>query len=192
MSTYKAPLDDIRFVLFDLLHADTAFQRLGFNDATRDILDAVMDEGARFCETVLAPLNAVGDQVGCTLDKDTGAVTTPPGYKEAYAEYAAGGWAGLSAPEAFGGQGLPHAAGIPIKEMIDAANLSWGNFPLLSHGATEALLHHGEDWQREALRKVSPTTSSATARGTRWRCGASTPTFVSRCSGSSGARARGS
>ncbi len=151
MSTYKAPLDDIRFVLFDVLHADAAFQRLGFTDATRDILDAVMDEGARFCETVLAPLNAVGDQVGCTLDKASGQVTTPPGFKEAYAEYAAGGWAGLSSPEAFGGQGLPHAAGVPIKEMIDAANLSWGNFPLLSHGATEALLHHGEDWQREAF-----------------------------------------
>ena len=153
MSIYKAPLDDIRFVLFDLLQADTAFQRLGFTDATRDILDAVLDEGARFCETVLAPLNAVGDQAGCTLDKETGKVTTPPGFKEAYAEYAAGGWPGLSAPEVFGGQGLPQAAGVPIKEMIDAANLSWGNFPLLSHGATEALLHHGEDWQREAFLK---------------------------------------
>ncbi|MBB1089472.1 acyl-CoA dehydrogenase C-terminal domain-containing protein [Lysobacter sp. SG-8] len=150
-SSYKAPLDDMRFALFDVLGAEDAFQRLGFTDATRDILDAVLEEGARFCETVLAPLNAVGDTHGCTLDKDTGAVTTPPGFKEAYAQYAEGGWAGLVSPVEFGGQGLPHAAGVPMKEMIDAANLSWGNFPLLSHGATEALLQHGEDWQKQAF-----------------------------------------
>jgi alkylation response protein AidB-like acyl-CoA dehydrogenase len=80
-------------------------------------------------------------------------VTTPPGFKQAYQQYVEGGWAGLVSPTEFGGQGLPHAAGIPLKEMIDAANLAWGNFPLLSHGATEALLHHGEDWQREVFLK---------------------------------------
>jgi alkylation response protein AidB-like acyl-CoA dehydrogenase len=153
MSTYQAPLTDMRFVLFDVLDAETCFARLGFTDATRDVLDAVLEEGARFTETVLAPLNAIGDRSGCTLDRTTGEVTTPPGFKQAYAQYVEGGWSGLTASPGFGGQGLPHAAGVPIKEMIDAANLSWGNFPLLSHGATEALVHHGEDWQREVFLK---------------------------------------
>jgi alkylation response protein AidB-like acyl-CoA dehydrogenase len=153
MSQYQAPLNDMRFAMFDVLGVDACFARLGFTDATRDVLDAVLEEGARFTETVLAPLNAVGDRVGCTLDKTTGSVTTPPGFREAYAQYVEGGWSGLTSPPEFGGQGLPHAAGIALKEMIDAANLAWGNFPLLSHGATEALLHHGEDWQREVFLK---------------------------------------
>ncbi|MBW3550864.1 MAG: acyl-CoA dehydrogenase C-terminal domain-containing protein [Proteobacteria bacterium] len=119
----------------------------------RDVLDAVLQEGARFNETVLAPLNAIGDQVGCSHDKATGAVTTPPGFKQAYAQYVEGGWAGLTSPVEFGGQGLPLAAGVPLKEMIDAANLAWGNFPLLSHGATEALQQHGDAWQREMFLK---------------------------------------
>jgi alkylation response protein AidB-like acyl-CoA dehydrogenase len=153
MSSYRAPLSDMRFVLFDVLGAGPLFARLGFDDATRDIVDAVLEEGARFTETVLAPLNRVGDETGCRYDQDTGAVTTPPGFKQAYAQYVEGGWAGLVSPVEFGGQGLPHAAGMPLKEMIDAANLAWGNFPLLSHGATEALLHHGEPWQQEAFLK---------------------------------------
>ncbi|MBX9403963.1 acyl-CoA dehydrogenase C-terminal domain-containing protein [Lysobacter sp. BMK333-48F3] len=153
MSTYKAPLADMRFALFDVLGAEAAFQRLGYADASRDVLDAVLDEGARFTETVLAPLNSVGDQIGCSHDKASGVVTTPPGFKQAYAQYVEGGWAGLTSDTRFGGQGLPHAAGVPLKEMIDAANLAWGNFPLLSHGATEALLHHGEEWQQEVFLK---------------------------------------
>ncbi len=153
MSTYKAPLADMRFALFDVIGAEDAFQKLGFADATRDVLDAVLEEGARFTQTVLAPLNEVGDRIGCVLDKATGAVATPPGFKQAYAQYVDGGWAGLVSPVEFGGQGLPHAAGVPLKEMIDAANLAWGNFPLLSHGATEALLHHGEAWQQEVFLK---------------------------------------
>ncbi len=153
MSTYRAPLSDMRFVLFDVLGAEALFSRLGFDDATRDVVDAVLEEGARFTETVLAPLNRIGDEIGCSYDRATGDVTTPPGFKQAYAQYVEGGWAGLVSPVEFGGQGLPHAAGVPLKEMIDAANLAWGNFPLLSHGATEALLHHGEPWQREAFLK---------------------------------------
>ena len=153
MSTYHAPLRDMRFVLFDVLGAEALFQRLGYTEATRDIVDAVLEEGARFSESVLAPLNQAGDRVGCRLDAGTGEVTTPPGFREAYAQFVEGGWSGLTSPPEFGGQGLPHLAGVPLKEMIDAANLAWGNFPLLSHGATEALLHHGEPWQQEAFLK---------------------------------------
>lgn len=153
MSTYHAPVADMRFVLFDVLGAEAQFQRLGFTDATRDVLDAVLDEAARFTETVLAPLNAVGDREGCKLDQGTGRVTTPTGFKQAYSQFVEGGWAGLTSPVEFGGQGLPHAAGVPLKEMIDASNLAWGNFPLLSHGATEALMHHGESWQQDVFLK---------------------------------------
>jgi alkylation response protein AidB-like acyl-CoA dehydrogenase len=153
MSTYKAPLEDIRFALYDVLDSDAQFARLGFAEATRDIVDAVLEEGARFNETVLAPLNAVGDEVGCRFDPADGSVATPPGFADAYRQYVEGGWPSLTAAAQFGGQGLPHALGVPIKEMIDAANLSWGNFPLLSHGATEALGHYGDAWQKEVFLK---------------------------------------
>jgi alkylation response protein AidB-like acyl-CoA dehydrogenase len=80
-------------------------------------------------------------------------VKTPDGFRQAYRQYVEGGWAGLTAPEAYGGQGLPETIGAPVKEMIDSANLAWGTYPLLSHGATEALRVHGEDWQKEAFLK---------------------------------------
>ncbi|HRP71503.1 MAG TPA: acyl-CoA dehydrogenase C-terminal domain-containing protein [Luteimonas sp.] len=151
MSTYAAPLRDVRFALFDVLDVESAFRRLGFDDTGRDTVDAVLDEAARFSETVLAPLNKVGDTHGAAYDKDSGSVTTSPGFKEAYVQFAEGGWGGLGAPAEYGGMGLPHVLGMPLEEMIDAANLAWGNFPLLSHGAVNALLHHGEDWQREVF-----------------------------------------
>jgi hypothetical protein len=151
MNTYKAPLTDIRFALYDVLECERMFAELGFAETNRELVDAILEESARLNETVIAPLNRVGDEHGCVLDKDTGKVTTPPGFKEAYAQFAENGWAGLVSPVQFGGQGMPHTVGVPVKEMIDAANLAWGNFPLLSHGATEALLHHGEDWQKESF-----------------------------------------
>ncbi len=154
MSKYSAPLADMRFVLFDLLKVEAHYARLpGGEAATRDTLDAILDEAAKFAEQVLAPLNASGDEQGCTLDKATGAVTTPKGFKEAYATYIEGGWSSLNAPEQYGGQHLPDSIGAPLKEMLDSANLAWGNFPLLSHGASEALKQHGEEWQRVAFLK---------------------------------------
>ena len=154
MSKYAAPLTDMRFVMFDLLKVEALYARLpGGEAATHDIVDAVLDEAAKFAETVLAPLNASGDEEGCTLDKASASVTTPKGFKQAYAQYVEGGWPGLTAPEQYGGQHLPESIGAPLKEMLDSANLSWGNFPLLSHGASEALKQHGEEWQREAFLK---------------------------------------
>jgi alkylation response protein AidB-like acyl-CoA dehydrogenase len=151
MNSYQAPLRDIRFVMFDLLQTEALYQRLGYENAQRDTLDAVLEEAARFTETVLAPLNQIGDSEGCTHDRATGAVTTPTGFKDAYRQFVEGGWNGLTAPEAYGGQGLPESLGAALKEMIDSANLAWGNYPLLSHGATEALKHHAEEWQREVF-----------------------------------------
>ena len=152
-ASYKAPLTDLRFALYDVLGVEPLFQRLGYTDATRDILDAVLDEAARFTETVLAPLNSVGDEIGSQLDKATGEVTTPPGFKAAYAQFVEGGWTGLTASPELGGQGLPHTMGVPLNELVNASNLAWGNFPLLSHGAVEALKHHGEAWQQEVFLK---------------------------------------
>lgn len=153
MSTYQAPLTDLRFALHDVLQVEALFARLGHADANAELIDAVLEEAARFTGTVLAPLNRVGDEHGCTLDKATGAVTTAPGFREAYQQFAEGGWTGLTAAAEFGGQGLPHTLGVPLNEMVNAANLAWGNFPLLSHGAVEALKQHGEAWQQEMFLK---------------------------------------
>ncbi|MDR2013900.1 MAG: acyl-CoA dehydrogenase C-terminal domain-containing protein [Rhodanobacter sp.] len=154
MSRYTAPLADIRFALFDVLDVEKTYARLpGCAIATRDLIDAVLEEGAKFAEQVLAPLNQSGDAQGCTFDTATRSVRTPKGFKEAFAKYTHGGWPGLTADERFGGQGMPETIGAAFKEMLDAANLSWSNYPMLSHGASSALEHHGEDWQREVFLK---------------------------------------
>jgi alkylation response protein AidB-like acyl-CoA dehydrogenase len=154
MTRYAAPLADLRFALYDVLDVERLFQRLpGCEAATRDVVDAVIAEAAKFAEQVLAPLNASGDAEGCHYDAATASVTTPQGFRKAYTQFVEGGWAGLTAPAAYGGQEMPQTIGAVLKEMIDSANLSWGNYPLLSHGATEALLQHGEEWQREAFLK---------------------------------------
>ncbi len=152
MSKYQAPLRDMRFSLFDVLGADALYARLpGLEGATRELVDAVLEEAAKFNEQVLAPLNKSADDEGCHFDN--GNVRTPKGFKEAYTQFVAGGWSGLVADPAYGGQGLPESVGAVVKEMLDSANLSWGNYPLLSHGATVALEHVAEEWQREVFLK---------------------------------------
>jgi alkylation response protein AidB-like acyl-CoA dehydrogenase len=154
MNKYEAPLRDLQFALFDVVEADRLYAQLPGGDAvTRELVEAVMQEGARFTEEVLAPLNGSGDAEGCHFDKDSGEVRAPAGFKAAYEQFVEAGWTGLTAPEAYGGQHLPESVGAALKEMIDAANLAWGNYPLLSHGATEALKHHGEEWQRQVFLK---------------------------------------
>jgi alkylation response protein AidB-like acyl-CoA dehydrogenase len=150
-SNYKAPVEDLRFALFDVLDAQAQYAKLGFENASRDTCDAVLDEAARFTESVLAPLNAIGDAEGCSYDKATGDVATPAGFKEAYRQFVDAGWTGLTGPEAVGGQGLPESLGAAVKEMLDASNLAWSNFSLLSHGVIEALKQHGEQWQKDAF-----------------------------------------
>ncbi len=154
MTRYAAPLDDMRFALYDVLDGDNQLRALPRGESLgRELIDAVLEEAARLCEQVLAPLNQSGDAEGCRYDKATASVTTPAGFREANAQFVAGGWAGLTAPERYGGQDLPETIGAVVKEMLDSANLSWGNYPLLSAGATEALLQHGEEWQREVFLK---------------------------------------
>ncbi len=154
MSHYKPPLNDIRFVLHEVIRAEQTFSPLqGWGEVNRELLDAVIEESGRFTGQVLAPINQSGDEEGCSYDKATGSVTTPKGFKEAFAQYVEGGWTGLCAPTDFGGQDMPLTLGAAVEEMMDAANLSWSTYPLLSHGAKEALLHHGETWQQEVFLK---------------------------------------
>ncbi len=153
MNSYTAPLRDIRFALYDVLGAEAFYQRLGIAHAQRDLIDAVLEEAAKFTQNVLAPINQSGDEQGCVYDKATGAVTTPAGFKEAYAQFGEGGWTGLTAAESVGGQDLPESLGAAVTEMLDASNLSWSNYPFLSHGVVEALKQHGEQWQRDAFLK---------------------------------------
>ncbi len=148
MPEYKAPLRDIRFVRDELLNYPEHYATLpGAEDATPDMVNAILDEGAKFCEQVLAPLNQVGDQEGCTLTED--GVTTPTGFKEAYQQFVEGGWPSLAHNPDHGGQGLPESLNLVMSEMIGEANWSWGMYPGLSHGAMNTLSAHGTPEQQE-------------------------------------------
>ena len=149
MPDYKAPLRDLRFVRNELLGYEAHYANLPEGqDATPDMVDAILEEGAKFCEQVLSPLNRVGDEQGCTLT-DKG-VTTPAGFKEAYQQFVAGGWPSLACDTAFGGQGLPASLGFVLSEMMGEANWSWSMYPGLSHGAMNTLEAHGTHEQKEA------------------------------------------
>jgi alkylation response protein AidB-like acyl-CoA dehydrogenase len=143
MPAYKAPLDDIRFLLHDVHDVAQLAALPGFEDATPDLIDAVLVEGAKICEEVLFPLNQSGDTEGVTYAN--GEVRTPRGFKEAYTQYAAGGWTGVSADPQFGGQGLPESVRFVMEEMLCSSNLSFSMYPGLSHGAVSALMSHGSD-----------------------------------------------
>lgn len=146
MPVYKAPLDNIRFVLNDVLDTSLVMSLPGFEDATPDTIDQILIEGAKICEDVLFPLNQSGDKEGCAFEN--GVVRTPKGFKEAYDTFASGGWCGLSADPEYGGMGLPMFVNTVMQEMICAANMSFGMYPGLSQGAYEALHFYGTDEQK--------------------------------------------
>jgi 3-(methylthio)propanoyl-CoA dehydrogenase len=141
--TYKAPLKDMLFAIKHIANIDAVSKIPGFEDAGYDTAEAVLEECAKFNEGVLAPLNWTGD-INPSSFKD-GVVTTTPGFKEAYKQYAEGGWQGLQHPTEFGGQGLPKTIGAACGEMLNSANMSFALCPLLSDGAIEALLTAGSD-----------------------------------------------
>jgi len=154
MTLYKAPLDDQRFALFDVLGAEAVLTKLQGGDGhTRDLLDAVLEEAGRLSEQVLAPTNAAGDEQGCHYDKASRTVTTPKGFKDAFKQFAEGGWAGLTMAEEFGGQALPSVLGTATTELFQSGNLSWSLYPLLSEGACHALELHGTDAQKHTYLK---------------------------------------
>ena len=143
MSDYRAPVKDMRFVMDELAGFKELSQIAGFEEATPDLADAILDEAAKFTGEVLAPLNRVGDKEGCKLTAN--GVTTPNGWKEAYKAFCEAGWNGITSPADFGGQGLPDTLGIAVKEMVCSANLSFSLGPLLTTGAVEALLTCASD-----------------------------------------------
>jgi alkylation response protein AidB-like acyl-CoA dehydrogenase len=150
MPEYKAPLKDIEFVMNEVLDFEQHYANLpGGDEASPDLVNAILVEAAKFSEEVLAPLNQIGDQQGCTRHED-GSVTTPAGFKEAYQQYVDGGWPSLAHDTEFGGQGLPESLSSVISEMIGTANWSWGMYPGLSHGCMNTLTSHGTEEQKTA------------------------------------------
>ena len=144
MPTYKAPLRDMRFLWNEVFDYPEHYSKLSNGkDADPDTVNAILEECARYCEDVLAPLNQSGDQEGCTL-KD-GVVTTPKGFKEAYDQFVEGGWQGLSHPEEYGGMGLPMSLGLLKTEMMGTANWSFNMYPGLSLGAMNTIMQHGSE-----------------------------------------------
>ncbi|GHE20202.1 acyl-CoA dehydrogenase [Halomonas urumqiensis] len=142
MISYVAPLRDLRFVLEELLeHASLTLP--GFEEATPDLVEAVLEEAGKLAGDVWAPLNASGDRQGCRLAD--GKVTLPDGFIEAYQAYAEGGWNGIGVSDALGGQGLPEVVASSVQEMLHGANMALGLCPMLTAGAIEALAHHGSD-----------------------------------------------
>ncbi|WP_226017293.1 acyl-CoA dehydrogenase C-terminal domain-containing protein [Novosphingobium sp. FKTRR1] len=148
MPVYKAPTRDTRFVINEVLGLDGLTALPGFAGASRDITDAVIDEAGRFVSDVIAPLNQIGDKEGCIRHPD-GSVTTPTGFRQAYQQYVESGWGTLSAPEAFGGQGLPHVLGFVLEEYMAGANQAFAMYPGLANGAISAILSKGSPEQQQ-------------------------------------------
>jgi len=148
MTSYSAPLRDMRFVVHELFNAVDKLTVLpGFEDLSEDLINAILEECGKLCEAVLVPLNRVGDVEGCKFK--SGEVTTPKGFKEAYKQFANGGWCGLTAGLEHGGQGLPEILGYLVDEMIGSANLSFGLYPGLTKGTIVGLSAHGSAEQKK-------------------------------------------
>ncbi len=146
MPTYKAPVRDMRFLMNEVLDFESHYKTFPEGEeATPDMVEAIIGEMAKLCENTLAPLYQSGDEEGCKFEN--GVVTTPKGYKEAYDEFVAGGWQGLSHPVEFGGQGLPASLGLIKSEMMATANWSFTMYPGLSMGAMNTIQMHGSDQQ---------------------------------------------
>lgn len=170
MPIYKAPLRDIMFVLTEMFDMARIQKLPAYKDVTDDLVDAILTEGARFCENVLFPLNRSGDEEGCHYENGT--VRTPAGFKEAYKTFQEGGWASVTCDPAYGGQGLPETLGILMQEMICSSNLSFGLYPGLTQGAYISLHAHGsEELKQKFLPKLVDGTWGGTMNLTEPHCG---------------------
>ncbi len=143
MSDYCAPVKEMRFVMDEIVGLSEIAQLPGYEEATPDMADAILDEAAKFTGGVLAPLNRIGDTQGCKLGPD--GVTTPEGWRDAYKAFCDSGWNGLAMPVDFGGQGLPETFGIAVKEMTASANMAFSLCPMLTGGSIQAMLTCASD-----------------------------------------------
>ena len=147
MPVYKAPVEEVLFLLNDVFHIERLANLPGFADASPDVVEAIFMEVGKFCEGVLAPLNRVGDRQGCRRGQD-GSVTTPEGFGQAYRQVVEGGWIGISVPQEFGGLGLPIALTQAVNEFMASANMAFAMYPGLTQGAIATLLTHGTAEQK--------------------------------------------
>ncbi|TGD74306.1 acyl-CoA dehydrogenase [Mangrovimicrobium sediminis] len=162
MPEYKAPLRDMRFAMYEVLDFGSHYAQLpGAEDATEDTVQAILEESAKFAEQVLSPINAEGDRVGCTWED--GRVSVPPVFKDAYRQFVDNGWAGLSQPAEWGGQGLPASLGAVFYEMLGSANHAWSMYPTLTWGAIKTVSAHAP---RELQERFLPPMVSGEWSGT--------------------------
>ncbi len=146
MSTYAAPIRDIKFVVKELVGLDDITALPGCEEVTPDLVDAVLEEAGNFATGVLDPINIPGDRIGARLEKNV--VTAAPGFKDAFKQFSAGGWPGLNCDPQYGGQGLPHIISAQTSEMWNSANMSFCLCPMLTAGVVAALMRHGSDQQK--------------------------------------------
>jgi acyl-CoA dehydrogenase len=171
MPTYKAPVQEALFLLNHVFHLDRYGNLPGFAEASSDTVEAILREAAKFSEEVLTPLNRVGDQEGCTRHGD-GSVTTPTGFKDAYRQIVEGGWIGISAPEEFGGQGLPATMTVMVNEFLCSANMAFAMYPGLTQGAIAAILTHAsQELKEQYLPKMVEGAWTGTMNLTEPHCG---------------------
>jgi acyl-CoA dehydrogenase len=171
MPVYKAPVDEVTFLLRDVFRLDRYNNLPGFADATPDVVEAVLAEAAKFSEAVLMPLNRVGDKEGCRRNAD-GSVTTPSGFKDAYKKLTEGGWVGVSAPAEFGGQGLPIVINQAVSEFFSSANMAFGMYAALTEGAAAAITVHASAEQKNLyLPKLISGQWAGTMNLTEPQCG---------------------
>jgi len=147
MTDYRAPVEDMRFVLNNVVGMPEIAGLPGYEEATEDLVDAVLDEAGKLAGEVIGPLNQSGDQQGSVLEN--GVVRTPEGFKDAYWKFVEGGWNSVPFEPEIGGQGLPWTLNTAVQEMWDAANTGWSLCPMLTVGAIEAISAHGTDEQKE-------------------------------------------
>ncbi|MBB4092323.1 acyl-CoA dehydrogenase C-terminal domain-containing protein [Brucella pecoris] len=171
MPSYRAPVEDTNFVLNDVLNYQRYNNLPGFADASPDVVEAILSEGAKLAEGTLFPVNHTGDQEGCVRASD-GSVKTPKGFKAAFDQYREGGWLGLAVPEQYGGQGLPYLLHTAVGEYMSSANMALTMYPGLTQGAIAAILTHGTDEQKDTyLPKMVEGTWTGTMNLTEPHCG---------------------
>ncbi|MFT4520980.1 MAG: alkylation response protein AidB-like acyl-CoA dehydrogenase [Halioglobus sp.] len=169
---YQAPINDLRFLLFDVLEIEELQGFEKYSEASPDLIIAILEEMGKFAAGVIQPTNKIGDQQGCSYNPETHEVSTPDGFKDAYQQFTQAGWTSLDAPVDFGGQGLPHVLKFIVDEMVCSTNLSLGMYPGLTHGAISAIYSHGTaELQNTYLKKLISGEWTGTMCLTEPQCG---------------------